>query len=98
MPFSFLLLLYVPAIQVIFVFEFNAYSPRVLYAPAQQDLLLSQKTIFDELIQGLPIHAIFFRALIFHAHEPVSPPPQKHVWHEGRQFLLDDRQLFLIIL
>ena len=98
MPFSFLLLLYAPAIQVTFVFGFDACNPHVLCVPTQRDLLPSQKIVFDGPTQGLPIRVIFSHALIFHVHEPVSPPPQKHAWHEGHQFRLNDQQLFLIIL
>jgi hypothetical protein len=98
MPFSFLLLLYAPIIQVVFVFGFGACNPRVLCVPTQRDLLPSQKTVFDGPTQGLPRLVIFFRALIFRAPELISPRPQKHVWPEGHQFLLDDRQLFLVIL
>jgi len=98
MPFSFLLLLYVPAIQVTFVFGFDACNPHVLCVPTQRDLLPSQKIVFDGPTQGLPIRVIFSHALIFHVHEPVSPPPQKHAWHEEHQFRLNDQQLSLIIL
>jgi hypothetical protein len=98
MPFSFLLLLYAPAIQVTFIFGFDACNPRVLCVPAQRDLPPSQKIVFDGPTQDLPIRVIFSRALIFHAHEPVSPPPRKHAWHEGHRFLLDDQQLFLEVL
>ena len=98
MLFSFLLLLCVPAIQVVFVFGFDACNPHVLCVPAQQDLLPSQKIVFDGPTQGLLIRVIFSRAPIFHAHELVFLLPQKHAWHEGHQFLLDDQQLFLVIL
>jgi len=98
MPFSFLLLLCVPAIRVVFVFGFDACNPLVLCVPAQQDLLPSQKIVFVGPTQGLLIRVIFSRAPIFHAHELASLLPQKHAWHEGHQFLLDDQQLFLVIL
>jgi len=79
MPFSFLLLLCAPTIQVAFAFGSDAYNPHALFVLTQQDLLPSQKTAFDEPTQDLLIRVIFSRALIFHAREPISLPLRMHV-------------------